>query len=337
MIPGEIFLAAGDIEINAGRPTVTLTSPIPATGRSRSARIIISSKPTPRCVFDREQARGFRLDIPAGTATRFEPGQSREVRLVAYAGARRVVGFNGQDQRRAGLARWRRRSRARAYAGDVRPDHRRPGAPCRHRARHRDRKRSHDLWRGGQVRRRQGDPRRHGPEPGEPRRGRGRHRHHQRGDPRPLGHRQSRYRHKDGRIAGIGKAGNPDVQPGVDIIIGPGTEAIAGEGKIITAGGIDAHIHLICPQQVEEALYSGVTTMIGGGTGPAAGTAATTCTPGPWHLARIIAGGRGVPDQSRLFRQGQRVGPAGADREGRSRRLRPQTARGLGHDAGRDR
>jgi len=93
---------------------------------------------------------------------------------------------------------------------------------------------------------------------------------------------------KDGRIAALGKAGNPDIQPGVDIVIGPGTEIIAGEGLIVTAGGIDAHIHFICPQQIEEALMSGVTTMIGGGTGPATGTAATTCTPGPWHIHRML-------------------------------------------------
>src|SRR5690554_1114024 len=93
---------------------------------------------------------------------------------------------------------------------------------------------------------------------------------------------------KDGRIHAIGKAGNPDTQPGVTIIAGPGTEAIAGEGKILTAGGFDAHIHFICPQQIEEALTSGVTTMLGGGTGPAHGTLATTCTPGPWHLGRMI-------------------------------------------------
>ena len=93
---------------------------------------------------------------------------------------------------------------------------------------------------------------------------------------------------KDGWIAAIGKAGNPDTQTGVDIIIGPGTEAIAGEGKIVTAGGFDAHIHFICPQQIEEALCSGVTTMLGGGTGPAHGTLATTCTPGPWHIGRMI-------------------------------------------------
>jgi urease subunit alpha len=93
---------------------------------------------------------------------------------------------------------------------------------------------------------------------------------------------------RDGRIAGIGKAGNPDTQPGVTIIIGPGTEVIAGEGKILTAGGFDAHIHFICPQQIEEALMSGVTTMLGGGTGPAHGTLATTCTPGAWHLGQMI-------------------------------------------------
>jgi urease subunit alpha len=93
---------------------------------------------------------------------------------------------------------------------------------------------------------------------------------------------------RGGRIAAIGKAGNPDIQPGVDVVIGPGTEIIAGEGKILTAGGFDSHIHFICPQQVDEALMSGVTTMLGGGTGPATGTNATTCTPGPWHLARMI-------------------------------------------------
>src|ERR1700678_2707067 len=93
---------------------------------------------------------------------------------------------------------------------------------------------------------------------------------------------------KSGRILAIGKAGNPDVQPQVTIPIGAGTEIIAGEGLILTAGAIDAHIHLICPQQAEDALMSGVTTMIGGGTGPATGTAATTCTPGPWYIARML-------------------------------------------------
>ncbi|MFN7693538.1 MAG: urease subunit alpha, partial [Burkholderiales bacterium] len=90
------------------------------------------------------------------------------------------------------------------------------------------------------------------------------------------------------RIAAIGKAGNPDIQPGVTIVIGPGTDVIAGEGKILTAGGFDSHIHFICPQQIEHALMSGVTSMLGGGTGPSAGTSATTCTPGPWHMMRML-------------------------------------------------
>jgi len=98
-----------------------------------------------------------------------------------------------------------------------------------------------------------------------------------------------------GRIFRIGKAGNPDTQPGVDIVVGPGTEVIAGEGKILTAGGMDAHIHFICPQQIEEALMSGVTCMLGGGTGPATGTHATTCTPGPWHLKRMIEAAESIP------------------------------------------
>jgi urease subunit alpha len=100
---------------------------------------------------------------------------------------------------------------------------------------------------------------------------------------------------KDGRIAGIGKAGNPDIQPDITIVIGPGTEAIAGEGKILTAGGFDSHIHFICPQQIDDALMSGITTMLGGGTGPAAGTNATTCTPGPWHIGRMIQAADAFP------------------------------------------
>jgi len=114
---------------------------------------------------------------------------------------------------------------------------------------------------------------------------------------------------RGGRICAIGKAGNPDIQPAVDIIIGPGTEVIAGEGKIITAGGIDSHIHFICPQLAEEGLYSGVTTMLGGGTGPAAGTAATTCTPGPWHLARLIEAAEGLPVNLGFFGKGNASDP----------------------------
>ena len=100
---------------------------------------------------------------------------------------------------------------------------------------------------------------------------------------------------RDGRIHKIGKAGNPDMQPGVDIIVGPGTEVIAGEGRILTAGGFDSHIHFICPQQIEDALHSGLTTMLGGGTGPAHGTLATTCTPGPWHIGRMLQAADAFP------------------------------------------
>jgi urease subunit alpha len=109
---------------------------------------------------------------------------------------------------------------------------------------------------------------------------------------------------KDGRIAGIGKAGNPDIQPGVTMAIGGATEIIAGEGMIVTAGGIDSHIHFICPQQIEEALMSGVTTMLGGGTGPAVGTAATTCTPGPWHIHSMLSATDAFPMNIGLLGKG---------------------------------
>ena len=109
---------------------------------------------------------------------------------------------------------------------------------------------------------------------------------------------------RDGRIAAIGKGGNPDIQDGVDVVIGPGTEIIAGEGQILTAGAIDSHIHFICPQQVETALASGVTTMLGGGTGPATGTNATTCTPGAFHLARMLQAAEGLPVNLGFFGKG---------------------------------
>ncbi|WP_170457481.1 urease subunit alpha [Ruegeria arenilitoris] len=115
---------------------------------------------------------------------------------------------------------------------------------------------------------------------------------------------------KDGRIARIGKAGNPDTQPGVDIIVGPGTEAIAGEGRILTAGGFDSHIHFICPQQIEDALHSGLTTMLGGGTGPAHGTMATTCTPGPWHIGRMLQAADAFPMNLAFAGKGNASQPA---------------------------
>ena len=120
---------------------------------------------------------------------------------------------------------------------------------------------------------------------------------------------------KDGRIVGIGKAGNPDVQPDIDIVIGPGTEAIAGEGKILTAGFIDCHIHYICPQQIDEALSSGVTTMLGGGTGPATGTNATTCTPGAWHIGRMLQSAEAFPMNLAFAGKGNAALPAALEEQ----------------------
>ncbi len=120
---------------------------------------------------------------------------------------------------------------------------------------------------------------------------------------------------KAGRITGIGKAGNPDIQPNVNIVVGPGTEVIAGEGQILTAGGIDAHIHFICPQQIEEALMSGVTTMLGGGTGPATGTNATTCTPGPWHIGKMLQSAEAFPMNLGFLGKGNASLPVALDEQ----------------------
>ena len=120
---------------------------------------------------------------------------------------------------------------------------------------------------------------------------------------------------KGGRIHKIGKAGNPDTQPGVDIIVGPGTEAIAGEGRVLTAGGFDSHIHYICPQQIEDALHSGLTTMLGGGTGPAHGTLATTCTPGPWHIGRMLQAADAFPMNLAFAGKGNASMPAALEEQ----------------------
>ena len=123
---------------------------------------------------------------------------------------------------------------------------------------------------------------------------------------------------KDGRIVAIGKAGNPDTQAGVDIVVGPGTEAIAGEGHILTAGSIDTHIHFICPQQIETALASGVTTLLGGGTGPATGTNATTCTPGPFHIGRMLQAAEGLPVNLGFFGKGNASTPEAIEEQVRA-------------------
>jgi len=123
---------------------------------------------------------------------------------------------------------------------------------------------------------------------------------------------------RDGRIAAIGKAGNPDVQPGVNIVIGPGTEAIAGEGKIVTTGGLDVHIHFISPQQIDHALHSGITTLMGGGTGPATGTNATTATPGAWHIGRMLQAAEGFPVNLGFFGKGNSSHPAALEEQVRA-------------------
>jgi urease subunit alpha len=202
---------------------------------------------------------------------------------------------------------------------------------------HRGRTRPDHLWRGGEVRRRQGDPRRHGPIPGDAGRRGGGHRHHQRADRRPYRHLQGRCGPARRAHRAIGKAGNPDTQPGVDIVIGPGTEAIAGEGRILTAGGFDSHIHFICPQQIEDALHSGLTTMLGGGTGPAHGTLATTCTPGAWHIGRMLQAADAFPMNLAFAGKGNASCPEGAGGTDPRPGLRAEAARGLGHDARRHR
>jgi urease subunit alpha len=123
---------------------------------------------------------------------------------------------------------------------------------------------------------------------------------------------------RDGRICAIGKAGNPDISDGIDIVVGPGTEAIAGEGQIVTAGGIDTHIHFICPQQVETALASGITTLLGGGTGPATGTNATTCTPGAFHLERMLQAAEGLPVNLGFYGKGNASTPAAIEEQVRA-------------------
>ncbi|MGB1090801.1 MAG: urease subunit alpha [Oceanobacter sp.] len=297
-IPGEVQAASGEIELNAGRKTLTLR--VENTG---DRPIQVGShyhfyETNPALSFDREAAKGFHLNIASGTAVRFEPGQGREVELVEFAGKREVYGFRGDVMGALPAAEGADESTVTAkmdrtaYAqmfGPTVGDKVRLGDT--------------DLWiqvekdftvYGDEVKFGGGKVIRDGmgqsqvlnnPPEGEP--------------AMDLvitnalildhwGIVKGDVGIKDGRIVRVGKAGNPDVQANVDIIVGPGTEVIAGEGSILTAGGIDAHIHFICPQQIEEALMSGVTTMIGGGTGPATGTNATTCTPGPWYIAKMI-------------------------------------------------
>ncbi|MDP2506273.1 MULTISPECIES: urease subunit alpha [unclassified Oceanobacter] len=297
-IPGEVQAASGEIELNAGRKTLTVRVENTGDRPIQVGSHYHFAETNPALSFDREAALGFHLNIASGTAVRFEPGQGREVELVEFAGKREIYGFRGDVMGTLPAAAAADESTVSvkmdrtAYAqmfGPTVGDKVRLGDT--------------DLWieveqdftvYGDEVKFGGGKVIRDGmgqsqalnnPPEGEP--------------AMDLvitnalvldhwGIVKGDVGIKNGRIVKVGKAGNPDIQDSVDIIVGPGTEVIAGEGSILTAGGIDAHIHFICPQQIEEALMSGVTTMIGGGTGPATGTNATTCTPGPWYLAKMI-------------------------------------------------
>src|ERR1700754_2561498 len=318
MIPGEVLAAPGEIELNTGRNPITIE--VANTG---DRPIQVGShyhffETNEALKFDRKRTKGMRLDIAAGTAVRFEPGQSRTVRLTPYMGGRESHGFQAKVSGKLGpIAKVgpsnegpTRISRA-AYVhmfgpttGDkvrladtdlfieVEKDHTTYGEEVK--------------FGGGKVIR---------DGMGQSQRTRAQ------GAVDTVitnalivdywGIVKADIGLKDGKIVGIGKAGNPDIQPKVDIVIGPGTEAIAGEGKIVTAGGIDCHIHFICPQQIDDALSSGVTTMMGGGTGPAHGTLATTVTPGPWHLGRMLQAAEGLPMNLGFFGKGNTSKPAG--------------------------
>src|SRR3954471_15548845 len=320
MKPGEIFPATGELELNAAKNRNPITVEVANSG---DRPIQVGShyhffETNEALKFDRKRAKGMRLDIAAGTAVRFEPGQSRTVRLTPYLGSRESHGFQARVSGKLGpIAKVgpsnegpTRISRA-AYAGMF-------GPTTGDRVRLADTdlfievEKDHTVY-GEEVKFGGGKVIRDGMGQSQRTRAQGAvdtvitnalildH----------WGIVKADIGLKDGRIVGIGKAGNPDIQPKVDIIIGPGTEAIAGEGKIVTAGGIDCHIHFICPQQIDDALYSGVTTMMGGGTGPAHGTLATTVTPGPWHMGRILQAAEGLPMNLGFFGKGNTSKPAG--------------------------
>ncbi|GAB7388383.1 urease subunit alpha [Bacillaceae bacterium] len=306
MWPGEIIVQDEPVLLNAKRKTVTLTVVNRGDRPVQVGSHFHFYEVNPELDFDREKAKGMRLHIPAGTAVRFEPGEEKVVTLVAYGGKQEVYGHRGQvsgstkgDVARLPVSVQEGLPLARnAYVGmfgpttgdkvrladtdlviEVEKDFTVYGDECK--------------FGGGKVLR----------------------------DGMGQSSRATREEGvldvvitnalildywgivkadigiRDGRIAGIGKAGNPDTMEGVhpDLVIGAATEVIAGEGLIVTAGGIDTHIHFICPQQIETALASGITTMIGGGTGPATGTNATTCTPGAWNIHCMLEAAEEFP------------------------------------------
>src|SRR5580698_9675750 len=320
MKPGEILPAKGELELNKDKKRNPISIEVANTG---DRPIQVGShyhffETNEALKFERKRAKGMRLDIAAGTAVRFEPGQSRTVRLTPYLGSRESYGFQAKVSGKMGpIAKIgpsnegpTRISRA-AYAGMF-------GPTVGDKVRLADTdlfievEKDHTIY-GEEVKFGGGKVIRDGMGQSQRTRAEGAvdtvitnalildH----------WGIVKADIAIRDGLIAAIGKAGNPDVQPDVGIIIGPGTEIIAGEGKIITAGGIDTHVHYICPQQIEEALYSGVTTMMGGGTGPAHGTFATTCTPGPWHIQRMLQAADSFPMNIGIFGKGNASTAAG--------------------------
>lgn len=301
MKAGEYIIKQGDITLNAGRNTLTLDvantgdRPIQIGSHYHFAEV------NDALSFDRQAAQGFRLNILSGTAIRFEPGQSRTVTLVEISGKQTIFGFAGRTM---GIAKPTTshptlKTSDTTISRDAYAEH--FGPTVGDKVRLADTELFLEIEKdyatygeevkfgGGKV----------------IRDGMGQSQETQNDVADTVitnaiimdywGIIKADVGIKDGRISGIGKAGNPDIQPDVSITIGAATEIIAGEGKILTAGGIDSHIHWICPQQAETALMSGVTTMLGGGTGPAQGTLATTCTPGKFHIQSMLQAVDDIP------------------------------------------
>ncbi len=339
MQAGEYHIQDGDIILNQGRQVQTIS--VSNTG---DRPIQIGShyhfyEVNDALSFDREQTRGFRLNIISGTAVRFEPGQSREVELVAYAGKQDVYGFAGRvmgaahpdktsesatDKKVAATSQ--KRVSRRIYAEHFGPT---TGDKVRLADTELWLQVEADLTSHKDTAVDQADTSQSG-ESSKPieikgeevKFGGGKVIRDGMGQGQLLGAEvadtvitnalvvdytgiyKADIGIKDGRISAIGKAGNPDIQPAIDIPIGGATEIISGEGKILTAGGVDSHIHFIAPQQCETALMSGVTTMLGGGTGPAQGTLATTCTPGAYHIASMLKSTDSIPMNIGLLGKG---------------------------------
>ncbi len=340
MQAGEYHIQDGDIILNQGRQVQTIS--VSNTG---DRPIQIGShyhfyEVNDALSFDREQTRGFRLNIISGTAVRFEPGQSREVELVAYAGKQDVYGFAGRVMGAAHpdktsesttdkkvTATSQKRVSRRIYAEHFGPT---TGDKVRLADTELWLQVEADLTSHKDTAVDQADTSQSGESSSKPveikgeevKFGGGKVIRDGMGQGQLLGAEvadtvitnalvvdytgiyKADIGIKDGRISAIGKAGNPDIQPAIDIPIGGATEIISGEGKILTAGGVDSHIHFIAPQQCETALMSGVTTMLGGGTGPAQGTLATTCTPGVYHIASMLKSTDSIPMNIGLLGKG---------------------------------